>query len=257
MENVRQISTYDADFTLLPECDLTRALDCLSKVFDISNNPLQDVGLQPTDLQSWEETFPMSSTEVNSLQDALALNASTLRRRQSSLLNMFETSGPHRNGGAAAGGAEQSGSEDSGIGSEATSGPNSGMTSGHGSHVLDTTLQGLDPSLIASLSMDDAAIKASNSRHPFQVNFPHRLHITSMEHGLMDQLAIRLLESIFFDNRQVFLVSVTELTLAFINVIRGTNDLFSIPMYMNVERTGSSRLHRRTQRSVSSWTTRQ
>ncbi|KAG0302649.1 GATS protein-like 3 [Linnemannia gamsii] len=194
MENVRQISTYDADFTLLPECDLTRALDCLSKVFDISNNPLQDVGLQPTDLQSWEETFPMSSTEVNSLQDALALNASTLRRRQSSLLNMFETSGPHRNGGAAAGGAEQSGSEDSGIGSEATSGPNSGMTSGHGSHVLDTTLQGLDPSLIASLSMDDAAIKASNSRHPFQVNFPHRLHITSMEHGLMDQLAIRLLE---------------------------------------------------------------
>ncbi|KAG0287155.1 GATS protein-like 3, partial [Linnemannia gamsii] len=192
--SIMQISTYDADFTLLPECDLTRALDCLSKVFDISNNPLQDVGLQPTDLQSWEETFPMSPTEVSSLQDALALNASTLRRRQSSLLSMLETSGLHRNGGAAAGGVGQSGSEDSGIGSEATSGPNSGMTSGHGSHVLDTTTQGLDPSLIASLSLDDAAIKASNARHPFQVNFPHRLHITSMEHGLMDQLAIRLLE---------------------------------------------------------------
>ncbi|KAF9339697.1 Cytosolic arginine sensor for mTORC1 subunit 2 [Linnemannia elongata] len=193
--SIMQISTYDADFTLLPECDLTRALDCLSKVFDISNNPLQDVGLQPTDLQSWEETFPMSPTEVNSLQDALALNASTLRRRQSSLLDMLETSGLRRNGGAATEGAGQSGSEDSGIGSAATSGPNSGMASGHGSHVLDTTLQGLDPALIESLSLDDAAIKASQARHhPFQVNFPHRLHITSMEHGLMDQLAIRLLE---------------------------------------------------------------
>lgn len=145
----------------------------------------------------------MSPTEVNSLQDALALNASTLRRRQSSLLSMLETSGLHRSGGAAGGGGGvgQSGSEDSGIGSEATSGPNSGMASGHGSHVLDTTSQGLDPSLIASLSLDDPAIKASNARHPFQINFPHRLHITSMEHGLMDQLAIRLLESIFFDNR--------------------------------------------------------
>ncbi|KAG0056554.1 GATS protein-like 3, partial [Linnemannia elongata] len=193
--SIMQISTYDADFTLLPECDLTRALDCLSKVFDISNNPLQDVGLQPTDLQSWEETFPMRPTEVNSLQDALALNASTLRRRQSSLLDMLETSGLRRNGGAATEGAGQSGSEDSGIGSAATSGPNSGMASGHGSHVLDTTLQGLDPALIESLSLDDAAIKASQARHhPFQVNFPHRLHITSMEHGLMDQLAIRLLE---------------------------------------------------------------
>lgn len=147
----------------------------------------------------------MSPTEVNSLQDALALNASTLRRRQSSLLDMLETSGLRRNGGAATEGAGQSGSEDSGIGSAATSGPNSGMASGHGSHVLDTTLQGLDPALIESLSLDDAAIKASQARHhPFQVNFPHRLHITSMEHGLMDQLAIRLLESIFFDNRQVF-----------------------------------------------------
>lgn len=153
----------------------------------------------------------MSPTEVNSLQDALALNASTLRRRQSSLLSMLETSGLRRNGGAAAAaGAGQSGSEDSGIGSEATSGTNSGMTSGHGSHVLDTTLQGLDPALIESLSLDDAAIKASQSRHhPFQVNFPHRLHITSMEHGLMDQLAIRLLESIFFDNRQVLFLFIS------------------------------------------------
>ncbi|OAQ34703.1 hypothetical protein K457DRAFT_133169 [Linnemannia elongata AG-77] len=217
--SIMQISTYDADFTLLPECDLTRALDCLSKVFDISNNPLQDVGLQPTDLQSWEETFPMSPTEVNSLQDALALNASTLRRRQSSLLDMLETSGLRRNGGAATEGAGQSGSEDSGIGSAATSGPNSGMASGHGSHVLDTTLQGLDPALIESLSLDDAAIKASQARHhPFQVNFPHRLHITSMEHGLMDQLAIRLLESIFFDNRvdRFFSFTQTDTTLSII-----------------------------------------
>ncbi|KAF9085134.1 GATS protein-like 3 [Mortierella sp. AD031] len=191
--SIMQISTYDADFTLLPECDLTRALDCLSKVFTISNNPLQDVGLEPTDLQSWEETFPMSPTEINSLQDALALNASTTRRRQSSLLSMLEASGFRRNGGDGAGNDGPSGSEDSGIGSEANSGPNSGLTSGHGSHVLDTTLEGLDPALIASLTLD-AAAKASKGRHPFQVNFPHRLHITSMEHGLMDQLAIRLLE---------------------------------------------------------------
>ncbi|KAG0280330.1 GATS protein-like 3 [Linnemannia exigua] len=217
--SIMQISTYDADFTLLPECDLTRALDCLSKVFDISNNPLQDVGLAPADLQSWEETFPMSPTEVNSLQDALALNASTMRRRQSSLLNMLDTNGLRRNGGAAGEtGLGQSGSEDSGIGSEATSGPNSGLTSGHGSHVLDTTLQGLDPPLISSLSLDDAAAKASKGRHPFQVNFPHRLHITSMEHGLMDQLAIRLLESIFFDNRvdRFFSFTQTDTTLSII-----------------------------------------
>ncbi|KAF9907566.1 GATS protein-like 3 [Linnemannia zychae] len=214
--SIMQISTYDADFTLLPECDLTRALDCLSKVFTISNNPLQDVGLAPTDLQSWEETFPMSPTEVTSLQDALALNVSTMRRRQSSLLSMLDTNGSRRNGGTGATG--QSGSEDSGIGSEATSGPNSGMTSGHGSHVLDTTLQGLDPSLISSLSLDDAAAKASMARHPFQVNFPHRLHITSMEHGLMDQLAIRLLESIFFDNRvdRFFSFTQTDTTLSII-----------------------------------------
>ena len=142
----------------------------------------------------------MSPTEVNSLQDALALNASTLRRRQSSLLNMLE-----RNGGPVGSGGPN-GSEDSGIGSEATSGSSSGMTSGHGSHVLDTTLRDLDPALISSLSLDDAtakAAKAAKARHPFQVDFPHRLHITSMEHGLMDQLAIRLLESIFFDNRYV------------------------------------------------------
>ncbi|KAF9933566.1 GATS protein-like 3 [Linnemannia zychae] len=214
--SIMQISTYDADFTLLPECDLTRALDCLSKVFAISNNPLQDVGLQPTDLQSWEETFPMSPTEINSLQDALALNASTMRRRQSSLLNIFEPGSPRRNGsvgGVSNGGVEPSESEDSGIGSETTSGPNSG----HGSHVLDTTLQGLDPSLISSLSLDEAA-RMSKSRYPFQVNFPYRLHITSMEHGLMDQLAIRLLESIFFDNREdrFFSFTQTDTTLSII-----------------------------------------
>ncbi|KAF9965570.1 GATS protein-like 3 [Mortierella alpina] len=195
--SIMQISTYDADFTLLPECDLTRALECLSKTFSITNNPLEDIGIQPEELQTWDTTFPMSPTEIHSLQDALSLASATTRGRQSSLMSLLE-------------GEEQdcispkdrhaNGREDSGIGSEETSEPGSGNLSGHGSHVLGAALQGLDPALISSLTLDADASKARH--HPFQVDFPHRLHITSMEHGLVGQLAIRLLESIFFDNRQ-------------------------------------------------------
>ncbi|KAF8923034.1 GATS protein-like 3 [Dissophora ornata] len=106
----------------MPECDLIRALDCLATRFSISNKPLKDAGLQPSSLQSWDESFPMCATEINSLQDALLLGAATTRSRQSSL-----ASSPGENGDI--GGEKRplrcSGSEDSGIGSEATSGPNS------------------------------------------------------------------------------------------------------------------------------------
>lgn len=196
-EFTRQISTYDADFTLLPECDLTRALECLSKTFSITNNPLEDIGLQPEELQTWDTTFPMSPTEIHSLQDALSLASATTRGRQSSLMSLLEG----EENSISPKDRHANGREDSGIGSEETSEPGSGTMSGHGSHVLDTTLQGLDPALISSLTLNADASKARH--HPFQVDFPHRLHITSMEHGLVGQLAIRLLESIFFDNRQV------------------------------------------------------
>ncbi|KAI1315862.1 GATS protein-like 3 [Mortierella claussenii] len=242
--SIMQISTYDADFTLMPECDLIRALDCLANTFSISNDPLEDAGLQPSDLQSWEETFPMSPTEITSLQDALLVSAATTRsggRRLSNLSlngNRLSSSPPLSpaleglNGHGSGDDSNDHGSyrhllldhhhpsdrhEDSGIGSEATSGPSSGITSGHGSHVLDTTIQGLDPSLISSLSLKDGR-QAKRARHPFKANFPHRLHITSMEHGLMDQLAIRLLESIFFDKRddRFFSFTQTDSTLSII-----------------------------------------
>ncbi|KAI7824424.1 hypothetical protein BC939DRAFT_144099 [Gamsiella multidivaricata] len=203
--SIMQISTYDADFTLLPECDLTRALECLTTTFSIGNNPLEDAGLQPSDLQSWEETFPTCAADINSLQDALLLGAATTRGRQSSL------SGPLR------GGDDIKSHGDSGIGSEATSGPNSGLTSGHGSHVLDAAIQGLGSSLLSSLSLKES-VRAARTRQPFQINYPYRLHITSMENGLMDQLAIRLLESIFFDNRddRFFSFTQTDSTLSII-----------------------------------------
>ncbi|KAI8600755.1 hypothetical protein EDD21DRAFT_125110 [Dissophora ornata] len=191
----------------MPECDLIRALDCLATRFSISNKPLKDAGLQPSSLQSWDESFPMCATEINSLQDALLLGAATTRSRQSSL-----ASSPGENGDI--GGEKRplrcSGSEDSGIGSEATSGPNSGLTSGHKSHVLDT-------SLLSSLSLTENS-RATRARPPFRANFPHRLHITSMEHALMDQHAIRLLESIFFDNRddRFFSFTQTDSTLSII-----------------------------------------
>lgn len=200
----RQISTYDADFTLLPECDLTRALECLSQSFTISNNPLEDVGIEPSDLQSWEETFPMSPAEINSLQDALLLGATTTRGRQSSLMSMLDERHPLGCDGEDEARGEEGG--DSGIGSEATSGPSSGLTSGHESHVLDTTTtHDLDTVLLSTLSLKESArvTRARQQQQPFQAHYTHKLHITSMEHGLMDQLAIRLLESIFFDNRQV------------------------------------------------------
>ncbi|KAF9952022.1 GATS protein-like 3 [Mortierella alpina] len=194
--SIMQISTYDADFTLLPECDLTRALECLSKTFSISNNPLEDIGIQPEELQTWDTTFPMSPTEIHSLQDALSLASATTRGRQSSLMSVLEG----EDDSLSPKDRHANGREDSGIGSEETSEPGSGTMSGHGSHVLDTTLQGLNPALISSLTLDADASK--KRLHPFQVDFPHRLHITSMEQGLVGQLAIRLLESIFFDNRQ-------------------------------------------------------
>lgn len=63
--------------------------------------------------------------------------------------------------------------------------------------------------MIGSLSLSDtpeqksttAAVPKAKARHPFNFDYPQRLHITSMEESLMDVLAIRLLESIFFDNR--------------------------------------------------------
>jgi len=148
LDNDRQISTYDADFTLVPECDLQRALECLSNIFDISNNPLEDVGLQASDLQSWDKSYPMSPIAVNSLQGAL-------RERQAS------TS------------AERAGESDVAAG-----------TAGHSTDDADND----EP-------------KTAKVRHPFKANYPHQLHITSMEPSMMDMLATRLLESIFFDNR--------------------------------------------------------
>jgi hypothetical protein len=148
----RQISTYDADFTLVPECDLQRALECLSKIFDISNNPLEDLGLQVSDLQSWDKSYPLSPTGVRSLQGAL-------RERQAS------------------------------VGSERASGStNFADDDGHSTKEDETETDNEEP-------------KAIKARHPFNANYPHRLHITSMEQSLMDMLATRLLESIFFDNR--------------------------------------------------------
>ncbi|KAF9286822.1 GATS protein-like 3 [Mortierella alpina] len=203
--SIMQISTYDADFTLLPECDLTRALECLSKTFSITNNPLEDIGLQPEELQTWDTTFPMSPTEIHSLQDALSLASATTRGRQSSLMSLLEG----EENSISPKDRHANGREDSGIGSEETSEPGSGTMSGQGSHVLDTTLQGLDPALISSLTLNADASKARH--HPFQVDFPHRLHITSMEHGLVGQLAIRLLE-----NDRFFSFTQTDTTLSII-----------------------------------------
>ncbi|KAG0196695.1 GATS protein-like 3 [Mortierella sp. GBA30] len=221
--SIMQISTYDADFTLLPECDLNRALECLSTMFSISNNPLEDAHIEPKQLQTWDEAFPTSPTEIHSLQDALLLASTTTRGRQSSILDLLDgeddsSSGPKRKD------RHVNSREDSGIGSEVTSEPGSGSISGHGSHVLDdATLQELDPALISSLALDtDAKSPSARTRttkdQPFQADIPHRLHITSMEHGLVGQLAIRLLESIFFDNRndRFFSFTQTDTTLSII-----------------------------------------
>ncbi|KAG0248927.1 GATS protein-like 3 [Mortierella polycephala] len=200
---IMQISTYDADFTMVPECDLEKAMESLQKKFSVSNDPIDDADIQPEELQSWDETYPMTPTEIHSLHDALTHN-STTRRRKPSLISMLRDEDSPGPGGH----RHSNGREDSGIGSEVTSGPSSGTASGHGSHVLDTTLHDLDPSLISSLSLEPNG-KASNSRYPFRAIFPHRLHITSLEQGLVDQLAIKLLESIFFDNRQVLATNTT------------------------------------------------
>ncbi|KAF9350661.1 Cytosolic arginine sensor for mTORC1 subunit 2 [Mortierella sp. NVP85] len=177
--SIMQISTYDADFTLLPECDLTRALDCLSGSFSISNNPLEDVGLEASDLQSWEETFPMSPTEINSLQDALLVGAATTRGRQASLISVLDDNGLLQRRGVSGDGEDG----DSGIGSEPTSGPSSGLTSGHGSHVLDTaTANGDLDSSLSNLSLNGDT-RGTRTRPPFHAYESHKLHITSMEHG--------------------------------------------------------------------------
>ncbi|KAG0281692.1 GATS protein-like 3 [Linnemannia gamsii] len=179
--SIMQISTYDADFTLLPECDLERALKCLSSVFSISNNPLEDLGLQASDLSSWESSYPKSPTEINSLQDALLLE-STPKSRQGSL------------------------SEDTKMT------PNEDPSE-------------LEPTMIGSMSLNDtpdqtsaSALATAKARHPFNADYPQRLHITSMEESLMDVLAIKLLESIFFDSRmdRFFSFTRTDTTLSII-----------------------------------------
>ncbi|KAG0335774.1 GATS protein-like 3 [Podila humilis] len=203
--SILQISTYDADFTLLPECDLERSLDCLSKTFKISNNPLGDAGLQKGDLQSWESTYPSSPSGVNSLQEALLFTSKyTSRGRQFSIRSDQDGHDPrdYYQGG------------DSGIASEIHSGLSSGLASEQGSHVMEN---GLEASLAASLSLKDhdmedstSSVTQTDSTHPFKANYPHKLRITSMEPSLMDQLAVRLLESIFFDTRTDRFFSYTQ-----------------------------------------------
>ncbi|KAG9070317.1 GATS protein-like 3 [Linnemannia hyalina] len=162
--SIMQISTYDADFTLLPECDLERALECLSSIFSITNNPLEDLGLQAGELNSWESSYPKSPTEINSLQDALALE-STPKSRQASLTGDATTKSPRED-------------------------------------PLEP-----EPHMIGSLSLNDTPDKNNSTstsaitkaRHPFNVNYPQRLHITSMEESLMNVLAIKLLDIIMDD----------------------------------------------------------
>ncbi|KAG0291652.1 GATS protein-like 3, partial [Dissophora globulifera] len=265
--SIMQISTYDADFTILPECDLIRALDCIATKFSISNSPFEEAGLQPSDLQSWEESFPInnmrsnssnsnstginnndhdndslssspatrSPTEINSLRDALLLGAATTigygRRRRRSSYDGYNSGETENSRSSSSHNHHQhhsnqsNGREDSGIGSEATSGPSSGLTSGNGSHVLgaDTIQKGLDLDLGAislqeSLERDPSVTWTRTQQQLFKADFPYRLHITSMEHGLMDQHAIRLLESIFFDNRddRFFSFTQTDSTLSII-----------------------------------------
>ncbi|KAF9325154.1 GATS protein-like 3 [Podila minutissima] len=194
--SILQISTYDADFTLLPECDLERSLECLSKTFKISNNPLGDAGLKAGDLGSWESTYPTTPGGINSLQEALLHTSTyTSRGRQFSI----KSDQPE-------GDFDQS---DSGVASEVHSESNSG----HGSHVTD---DGFEASLIASLSLKDdvddstSSVTQTELMHPFKANFTHKLRITSMEPSLMDQLAVRLLESIFFDTRTDRFFSYTQ-----------------------------------------------
>ncbi|KAF9967215.1 GATS protein-like 3 [Mortierella alpina] len=177
--SIMQISTYDADFTLMPECDLKRALECLSSKFSISNNPLEDVGLQVSDLKTWDNAYPLSPTEVNSLQDALLLD-SAVRERQASI-------------------------------------------DGEPQRLLDGMTGDEPATAMASLSLEDPHSKLrpaeqTKARHPFNADYPHRLHITSMEQSLMDMLAIRLLQSIFFDTRldRFFSFTQTDTTLSLI-----------------------------------------
>lgn len=182
--SIMQISTYEADFTLMPECDVKRALECLSSMFTITNNPLEDLGLHTGELRSWESSYPMSPTGVNSLQDALLLEAS---------------------------GGGSSGSRSS------TNGSNGRRRSDELAH--------LDSSSISALSLNDpengpvpVESTETRSRHPFNAKYPHRLRITSIEESSMNMLAIKLLESIFFDSRmdRFFSFTQTDTTLSII-----------------------------------------
>ncbi|KAF9972156.1 GATS protein-like 3 [Actinomortierella ambigua] len=257
--SIMQISTYDADFTLMPECDLQRALESLSKVFSISNNPLEDLGIQPGDLKTWEQSYPLSPTGVNSLQDALLHNAIHSTAGATATTTTDATKDDDRT--------------DSGVASVAHSGHGSNTTvfgNGNGNTGLDDTGAGagadldlskltLDPATqtdsldaptsgpsdSSSLPADAQAISISSTqpplrrrstamssspevhqerltrtkaRHPFKLNYPYQLHITSMEQSLLDILAIRLLESIFFDTRtdRFFSFTQTDTTLSMI-----------------------------------------
>ncbi|KAF9177366.1 GATS protein-like 3 [Haplosporangium sp. Z 767] len=194
---IMQMSTYDADFIMVPECDLERAIESLQKKFSVSNDPIDDADIQPEELQSWDETYPMTPTEIRSFHDALT-HTSTMRRKSSltSMLRDEDSPGPggHRH---------PNGREDSGIGSEITSGPSSRTASGRGSHVLDTALHGLDPSLISSLSLEPNG-QIFKSGHPFRAIYPHRLHITSLEQGLTNTTLSIIMDdatmSLFPDN---------------------------------------------------------
>ncbi|KAF9116056.1 GATS protein-like 3 [Mortierella sp. AM989] len=153
--SIMQISTYDADFTLMPECDLKRALECLANILSISNNPLEDLGLQESDLNSWENSYPLSPSGVTSLHDALLLDPGA-RERKSSL-----------------------------------SGDN-GVTHGERTELDTSAISSL--SLNDPEHSPEQGNQSIKTRHPFNASYPHRLHITSMEESLVDMLAIKLLE---------------------------------------------------------------
>ncbi|KAF9158076.1 Cytosolic arginine sensor for mTORC1 subunit 2 [Actinomortierella ambigua] len=256
--SIMQISTYDADFTLMPECDLQRALESLSKVFTISNNPLEDLGIQPSDLKTWDQSYPQSPTGISSLQDALlhTANNSTVAtakedyRADSGVASVVH-SGHGSNTTVFGNGSGSTGLDGPGAGadldlSKLTLDPATQMSSPSSSptSIVPPILTG-PPDSSSLLLADAQAVSISSTqlplrrrssamssspevhherlirtkaRHPFKVNYPYQLHITSMEQSLLDVLAIRLLESIFFDTRtdRFFSFTQTDTTLSMI-----------------------------------------
>ncbi|KAG0229934.1 GATS protein-like 3 [Actinomortierella wolfii] len=262
--SIMQISTYDADFTLMPECDLQRALETLSTIFTISNNPLEDLGIQPGDLQTWGESYPLSPTGVHSLRDALSHNviaavatdvnnagqakdddradsgvASVVHSGHGSNATVFgNDSGDvelDKNGAAldldlsklsldpATQMSSPSGSPTSASapGLPASSDP-SVLSDAGAQTTSDSSLQfplrRQSSALSTSSEVHHERLIRTKARHPFKVNYPYQLHITSMEQSLLDVLAIRLLESIFFDARtdRFFSFTQTDTTLSMI-----------------------------------------